>query len=60
MTQANTERVLQDLYMLREIGRHETGVHRPTLSDDDMKARRWLKAELAAQQTAGRFFAART
>jgi len=48
MTQANTERVLQDLYMLREIGRHETGVHRPTLSDDDMKARRWLKDELTA------------
>lgn len=48
MTQANAKRVLQDLYMLREIGRHKNGVHRPTLSDNDMKARRWLKDELTA------------
>jgi len=47
MIQANTERVLRDLYMLREIGRYKTGVHRPTLSDDDMKTRYWLRDELA-------------
>mgnify|MGYP001392964343 CR=1 FL=1 len=47
MIQANTERLLQDLYTLREIGRYETGVHRPTLSDDDNRARHWLKDELA-------------
>ncbi len=48
MIKANTERVLRDLYMLREIGRYKTGVHRPTLSDDDLKTRHWLKGELAA------------
>lgn len=47
MIKANPERVLSDLYMLREIGRYETGVHRPTLSDDDMKTRHWLKDALA-------------
>ena len=47
MIKANTDRVLRDLYMLREIGRYKTGVHRPTLSDDDMKTRYWLRDELA-------------
>ena len=46
MIKANSGRVLRDLYMLREIGRYETGVHRPTLSDDDMKTRYWLRDEL--------------
>ena len=48
MIKANPERVLRDLHMLREIGRYETGVHRPTLSDDDIKTRHWLKDELVA------------
>jgi beta-ureidopropionase / N-carbamoyl-L-amino-acid hydrolase len=48
MIQAKPERVLKDLYMLREIGRYETGIHRPTLSDDDMTTRHWLKGELQA------------
>ena len=48
MIKANPDRVLRDLYMLREIGRYETGVHRPTLSDDDLKTRHWLKDELSA------------
>ena len=48
MIEANTDRVLRDLYMLREIGRYETGVHRPTLSDEDMQTRHWLKDQLAA------------
>ena len=48
MIKANTGRVLRDLHMLREIGRYKTGVHRPTLSDDDIKTRHWLKDELTA------------
>lgn len=48
MATANGERVLRDLYALREIGRYETGVHRPTLSPQDLEARRWLVSELQA------------
>lgn len=47
MAEANTDRVLRDLYALREIGRFRTGVHRPTLSPEDMEARRWLADALA-------------
>jgi N-carbamoyl-L-amino-acid hydrolase len=46
MASINPDRVLSDLYDLREIGRYKTGVHRPTLSPDDMEARRWLAAKL--------------
>ncbi len=48
MLEANQRRLLSDLYELREIGRYKSGVHRPTLSDDDMSARRWLVGKLAA------------
>jgi len=48
MARANADRVLADLHRLREIGRHRTGVHRPTLSPEDMRTRRWLADELAA------------
>ena len=48
MLQANTQRVLNDLYHLRSIGTYKTGVHRPTLSVDDMKARKWLADQLHA------------
>ena len=44
----DAERVLRDLYGLREIGKFKTGVHRPTLSADDMVTRRWLVDELRA------------
>ncbi|MBU2533804.1 MAG: Zn-dependent hydrolase [Alphaproteobacteria bacterium] len=44
----NTERVLRDLYGLRRLGAYKTGVHRPTLSADDMVSRRWLADELSA------------
>ncbi len=44
----DAERVLRDLYGLRKIGAFKTGVHRPTLSADDMVARRWLVDELRA------------
>lgn len=42
----NAERVLSNLYTLREIGKYKTGVHRPTLSPQDMEARWWLVEQL--------------
>ena len=48
MAQANAERVLKDLYALREIGRYKTGVHRPTLSPEDLQTRHWLADQLRA------------
>ena len=48
MAKANPERALKDLYELREIGAYKTGVHRPTLSPDDMEARQWLVDRLQA------------
>ena len=48
MLQINPDRLLADLYELRKIGSYKTGVHRPTLSDDDMTARRWLVDRLKA------------
>ena len=44
----DAERVLRDLYGLRQIGEFKTGVHRPTLSADDMITRHWLADELRA------------
>ena len=46
--EANPERVLRDLYHLRSIGTYKTGVHRPTLSEDDLITRHWLVDELKA------------
>lgn len=48
MAKANPERALKDLYELRKIGAYKTGVHRPTLSPDDMEARQWLVDRLQA------------
>ncbi|MEM1383672.1 MAG: hydantoinase/carbamoylase family amidase [Pseudomonadota bacterium] len=48
MAQANPDRVLRDLYALREVGRYKTGVHRPTLSAEDLQTRHWLAKELRA------------
>lgn len=45
---ANAERALADLHRLREVGRYKTGVHRPTLSAEDMETREWLVGELQA------------
>ena len=39
-------RLLRDLYAAREIGKHKTGVHRPTFSPQDVEARHWLVARL--------------
>jgi beta-ureidopropionase / N-carbamoyl-L-amino-acid hydrolase len=38
----NPERVLGDLKYLRTIGAFKTGVHRPTLSEQDVFVRQWL------------------
>lgn len=45
---ANTGRVLRDLHALRKIGEFRTGVHRPSLSAEDIAAKRWLAGELEA------------
>jgi N-carbamoyl-L-amino-acid hydrolase len=39
-------RLLQDLYAAREIGKYKTGVHRPTFSPQDVEARHWLAGRL--------------
>ena len=44
--QINFERVLRDLYKLREVGKYKSGVHRPTLSEPDIWVRNWLKEQL--------------
>jgi N-carbamoyl-L-amino-acid hydrolase len=40
------DRLLKDLYAVREIGKYKTGVHRPTYSPQDVEARQWLAARL--------------
>ena len=42
MPAINPKRLLDDLYALRGIGTYKTGVHRPTFSADDVRARQWL------------------
>lgn len=39
-------RLLSDLHRLRDFGRFKTGVHRPTLSEQDIASRRWLAGRL--------------
>ncbi len=46
MAQIDTTRFLQDLNTLREFGRFKTGVHRPTLSPQDMQSRHWLVKQM--------------
>ena len=40
------DRLLRDLYTVREIGKYRTGVHRPTFSPQDIEARQWLADRL--------------
>jgi N-carbamoyl-L-amino-acid hydrolase len=47
MTAINGHRLLDGLRTLRTFGAQGTGVVRPTFSDDDMAARRWLQARMA-------------
>ena len=42
MPSINPDRLLGDLYELRKIGAYKTGVHRPTLSAEDVQSRQWL------------------
>ncbi len=42
----NGDRLLADLYTLRKIGEHKTGVHRPTYSPEDVQSRNWLAARM--------------
>ncbi|MBV9783382.1 MAG: hydantoinase/carbamoylase family amidase [Acidisphaera sp.] len=46
MPEIDAERLLGDLRALAAIGAYRTGVHRPTFSPDDMRARHWLLARL--------------
>src|SRR5579863_5611531 len=39
-------RLLGDLHRLREFGRFETGVHRPTYTPVDMQSRNWLAGRM--------------
>src|ERR1043166_9356582 len=47
MPSINPDRVLGDLYELRRIGAYKTGVHRPTLSPEDVRSRQWLAERMA-------------
>jgi N-carbamoyl-L-amino-acid hydrolase len=44
----NPDRLLGDLHELRKIGAYKTGVHRPTLSPDDVVSRQWLVERMTA------------
>lgn len=48
MPTIDATRVLRDLYTAREIGRYETGVHRPTYTADDVRSRHWFAEQLTA------------
>ena len=42
MPAIDPDRLLGDLYKLRTFGTYKTGVHRPSLSPDDVASRQWL------------------
>ncbi|MDQ8732358.1 Zn-dependent hydrolase [Bradyrhizobium sp. LHD-71] len=46
MPRINPERVLSDLRTLATFGAYKTGVHRPTLSDQDVAAREWFAGRM--------------
>lgn len=46
MARIDGARLLADLHRLRDFGRFKSGVHRPTLSDQDIASRRWLAGRL--------------
>lgn len=48
MATVDPDRLLKDLYRLREFGAYKTGVHRPTFSEVDMAARRWIAERMTA------------
>jgi beta-ureidopropionase / N-carbamoyl-L-amino-acid hydrolase len=48
MPKIDAARVLSDLNRLRDFGRHETGVHRPSLSDEHNAACHWFAGRMVA------------
>jgi N-carbamoyl-L-amino-acid hydrolase len=48
MNGLDEDRTIADLRRLAQIGKFETGVHRPALSDADFEARLWLRDEMRA------------
>ncbi len=42
----NGQRLLADLYRLREFGTFKTGVHRPTYSEVDIASRHWIAEQM--------------
>jgi len=46
MARIDGARLLADLHTLRGFGRFGSGVHRPTLSAEDIKSRHWLAERL--------------
>lgn len=46
MATIDAARLLGDLHTLRGFGRFKSGVHRPTLSPEDVESRRWLVARM--------------
>ena len=48
MPEIDADRLLGDLYALRKIGEYKTGVHRPSLSPEDLRSRHWLVEKLTA------------
>jgi beta-ureidopropionase / N-carbamoyl-L-amino-acid hydrolase len=44
----NPDRLIGDLRALAEIGKYQTGVHRPAFSAEDIAAREWLRDKLIA------------
>jgi N-carbamoyl-L-amino-acid hydrolase len=47
MPTIDPKRLLGDLYKLRTFGTYKTGVHRPSLSPDDVASRQWLADRMA-------------
>ncbi len=46
MPKINGERLLGDLRRIADFGRHETGVHRPHMSPQDIESRHWLMGRM--------------
>jgi beta-ureidopropionase / N-carbamoyl-L-amino-acid hydrolase len=47
MPKIDADRLLGDLFTLRKIGEYKTGVHRPSLSPEDIHSRHWLAEKLS-------------
>ncbi len=54
MPRIDPDRLLADLHALRDFGRFKTGVHRPSLSPQDVAARAWLAGRMGEAELAAR------